>query len=246
MTVGVVAIDPSSPFTGGAILGDRIRMQRHTTDQGVFIRSVATRGWLGGLARAALSIIHILDAMGKDFILVETVGIGQAEVDITRLSDTTLFLLTPTAGDGIQMMKAGILEAADIFVINKADQEGAERLKIELLTMLTMKSHSANEWRPPIVLTEAVKGKGIDELVGEILRHKEFLAASGEMEKRRKERARLELVEAIESSLKDYIDAEVDKALLEKLVDDLIHKRTNPNSAASDIIDRSVKLIERS
>jgi len=242
LTTGVVAIDPSSPFTGGAILGDRIRMQKHSTDPGVFIRSVAARGWLGGLARAAISIIHIMDAMRKDIILVETVGIGQAEVDITRLADTTLFLLTPTAGDAIQMMKAGILEAADIFVINKADQEGAARLKIELQTMLGMKGHTANEWQPPIVLTEALKSKGIEELVAEIMKHKEFLAASGGMEKRRKERARLELVEAIEGSLKDYINAEVDKAYLEKLVDDLIQKKTNPHSAASAIINRSVKL----
>ena len=217
-------------------------MQKHSTDPGVFIRSVAARGWLGGLARAAISIIHIMDAMRKDIILVETVGIGQAEVDITRLADTTLFLLTPTAGDAIQMMKAGILEAADIFVINKADQEGAARLKIELQTMLGMKGHTANEWQPPIVLTEALKSKGIEELVAEIMKHKEFLAASGGMEKRRKERARLELVEAIEGSLKDYINTEVDKAYLEKLVDDLIQKKTNPHSAASAIINRSVKL----
>jgi LAO/AO transport system kinase len=242
LTVGVVAVDPSSPFTGGAILGDRVRMQKHSTDQGVFIRSLATRGWLGGLARAAISIIHIMDAMGKDVILAETVGIGQAEVDITRLADTTLFVLTPTAGDAIQMMKAGILEAADIFVVNKADQEGAQHLKVELQVMVSMKNRAHGSWEPPIVLTEAVKGKGIEELVAEIMKHKEYLTTSGEMEKRRKERVRLELVGAIEGSLKDYISAGLDQTALEKLIDDLMQKKTNPHSAASEIIDHSVKL----
>ncbi len=240
MTIGVVAIDPSSPFTSGAILGDRIRMQKYGTDTGVFIRSVATRGWLGGLARATISIVHIMDAMNKDIILVETVGIGQAEVDVTRLADTTLLVWTPGAGDAIQMMKAGILEVADIFVINKADLEGAHHLKVGLQAMAGMKGH-ANEWEPAIVLTEAVHGQGIEELVAEILKHKEFLISSGGIEKRRKERARLELVQAIEASLKDYINADVDKASLEKLVADLVERKTDPHSAASEIIGRSVR-----
>ncbi len=240
-TVGVVAIDPTSPFTGGAILGDRVRMQKHSTDRGVFIRSVATRGWLGGLARAAVSIIHVMDAMGKDIILVETVGIGQQEVDVTRLADTSIFVLTPGSGDAIQMMKAGILEVADIFVVNKADQEGAPHLKLELQAMLSMKSRLPEEREPPIVLTEALNNKGIDELMEEILKHKEFLASSGGLEKRRKERARLELTEAIESSLRDYINSSVDKECLEKLVDDLAQRKTNPQAAASEIINQSVK-----
>ena len=238
MTVGVVAIDPTSPFTGGAILGDRVRMQKHSTDRGVFIRSVATRGWLGGLARAAVSIIHIMDAMGKDIILVETVGIGQQEIDVTRLADTSIFVLTPGSGDAIQMMKAGILEVADIFVINKADQEGAPRLKLELQAMLSMKKSLPDEREPSIVLTEALNYKGIDELVEEILKHKEFLIASGGLEKRQKERARLELTEAIESSLRDYINSGIDKDCLEKLVNDLVQRKTNPQAAASEIISR--------
>ena len=242
MTVGVVAIDPTSPFTGGAILGDRVRMQKHSTDRGVFIRSVATRGWLGGLARAAVSIIHIMDAMGKEIILVETVGIGQQEVDVTRLADTSIFVLTPGSGDAIQMMKAGILEVADIFVINKADQEGASRLKLELQAMLSMKSSLPDEREPSIVLTEALNNKGIDELTEEILKHKEFLVSSGGLEKRQKERARLELTEAIESSLRDYINSGIDKDCLEKLVDDLVQRKTNPQAAASEIISRSVKM----
>jgi len=242
MTVGVVAIDPTSPFTGGAILGDRVRMQKHSTDRGVFIRSVATRGWLGGLARAAVSIIHIMDAMGKEIILVETVGIGQQEVDVTRLADTSIFVLTPGSGDAIQMMKAGILEVADIFVINKADQEGASRLKLELQAMLGMKASLPDERQPSIVLTEALNNKGIDELTEEILKHKEFLVSSGGLEKRQKERARLELTEAIESSLRDYINSGIDKDCLEKLVDDLVQRKTNPQAAASEIISRSVKM----
>ena len=242
MTVGVVAIDPTSPFTGGAILGDRVRMQKHSTDRGVFIRSVATRGWLGGLARAAVSIIHVMDAMGKDIILVETVGIGQQEVDVTRLADTSIFILTPGSGDAIQMMKAGILEVADIFVVNKADQEGAPHLKLELQAMLSMKSSLPEERQPPIVLTEALNNKGIDELTEEILKHKEFLGASGGLEKRRKERARLELTEAIESSLRDYINSGIDKDCLEKLVDSLAQRKTNPQAAASEIISRSIKM----
>ncbi|MBU2608942.1 MAG: methylmalonyl Co-A mutase-associated GTPase MeaB [Chloroflexi bacterium] len=241
MTLGVVAIDPTSPFTGGAILGDRVRMQKHSTDSGVFIRSVATRGWLGGLARAAVSIIHIMDAMGKDIILVETVGIGQQEVDVTRLADTSIFVLTPGSGDAIQMMKAGILEVADIFVVNKADLEGASRSKMELQAMLGMKSGACEEWEPSVLLTEAVNNIGIEELVDEILKHQAFLVSGEGMEKRRKERARLELTEAIESSLKDYIDSNVDKAFLEKLVDDLVQRRTNPQAAASQIIGKSIK-----
>lgn len=241
MTVGVVAIDPTSPFTGGAILGDRVRMQKHSTDSGVFIRSVATRGWLGGLSRAAVSIIHIMDAMGKDVILVETVGIGQQEVDVTRLADTSIFVLTPGSGDAIQMMKAGILEVADIFVINKADHEGASRLKLELQVMLGMKSGLPEEREPSIVLTEALNCIGIEELVDEILAHKAFLVSGGGMERRRMERARLELTEAIESALKDHIDSSVDKAFLEKLVEGLVHRKTNPQAAASEIINQLIK-----
>ena len=241
MTVGVVAIDPTSPFTGGAILGDRVRMQKHSTDQGVFIRSLATRGWLGGLSKAAISVIHIMDAMGKDIILVETVGIGQAEVDVARLADTSVFVLTPGMGDAVQLMKAGILEVADVFVLNKADQEGTIKIKLELQAMLGMTSHPSGEWQPSVVLTEAVNNKGIEELGEEILKHKEFLGSSGELARRRKERARLELAEAIESSIKDYINAGIDKERLEKLVDDLAQRKTNPRAAALELIGKSTR-----
>ena len=238
MTVGVIAIDPTSAFTGGAILGDRIRMQKHSADKDVFIRSLATRGWIGGLAKATLGAIHVMDAMGKDIILVETVGSGQIEIDITNATDTTLVILTPGAGDEIQMMKAGILEAADIFVINKADKEGADILKTSLEAMLAMKTHSPNEWKPGIILTEAIYDKGTEELIEEIFRHREFLISSGELEKRQKERVKLELMETIESFLKNYIH-EIDKGdYLEKLIDNLLQGKTNPRSATLEITNR--------
>jgi len=242
MTVGVVAIDPTSPFSGGAILGDRIRMQQHNMDKGVFIRSLATRGWAGGLSKATISTIHVMDAMGKDIILVETVGAGQAEIDIVRVADTAVVILTPEVGDEIQVMKAGILEAADIFVINKADRGGADNLKRGLEVMLGMKAYLPGEWKPGIILTEAIFNKGIEELADEIRRHKEFLTSSGELERRRKERARLELMVAIEGSLKNYIYQRIDKGdYLEKLIDSLVHRKTNPHSAALKIINRFSK-----
>lgn len=242
MTVGVIAIDPTSPFSGGAILGDRIRMQQHNLDKGVFIRSLATRGWAGGLSKATISTIHVMDAMGKDIILVETVGAGQAEIDIVRVADTAVVILTPEVGDEIQVMKAGILEAADIFVINKADRGGADNLKRRLEVMLGMKAYLPGEWKPGIILTEAIFNNGIEELADEIRRHKEFLTSSGELERRRKERARLELMVAIEGSLKNYIYQRIDKGdYLEKLIDSLVKRKTNPHSAALKIINRFSK-----
>lgn len=241
MTVGVVAVDPTSPFTGGAILGDRIRMQRHCADEGVFIRSLATRGWGGGLAKATLGIIHILDAMGKDIVLVETVGSGQSEIDVTRISDTSIVVLIPELGDTIQMMKAGILEAADIFVINKADKDGANNLKTELEIMLSMRGSSPEKWHPNVIMTKAIYNTGIDDLVDEILRHKQYLISSKEIEKRRKQRAEEELIGAIESSLRSYIRNKIDKPSLEKLVDRLVLRETDPHSTARKIINQSIK-----
>lgn len=234
MTVGVVAVDPTSPFSGGAILGDRIRMQGYGVDKDVFIRSLATRGWQGGLARATVSTIHVMDAMGKDIIFVEAVGSGQGEIDVARVADTAVVVLTPGMGDEIQMMKAGILEAADIFVINKAERDGADTLRIILESMLGVKSRSG--WKPPILLTEAICDKGTDQVAEEILKHREFLTSSGELQERRKERARLELLWAVESSLKRYIER-TDTDYLEKLVDDLAQRKTNPQSAAQKIIN---------
>lgn len=235
-TVGVIAIDPSSPFTGGAILGDRIRMQKHSTDPGVFIRSLASRGQMGGLATAAVSMIHVMDAMGKDIILVETVGVGQAEVDITRVADTSVVILTPGMGDGIQMMKAGILEAADLFVINKADRDGASHLKVELNGMIESSSNLPGEWKPDVISTEAINDKGTDLLMKGICNHRQFLISSGGMEARRRQRARLELIDAVGSAVRNIIDAGIDGDCFERLVTELAQRKTNPHSAASEIM----------
>ena len=192
--VAVLAIDPSSPFSGGALLGDRIRMSEHDTDPDVFIRSMASRGHLGGLAGAAPQALRVLDAAGCDVILVETVGVGQSEVEISGIADTTLVLLAPGMGDGIQAAKAGILEIGDVFVINKADRDGATTARREVRAMVGMRPDAT--WTPPIVLTVATKGDGIDEVAAEIDRHGEFLRTSGELKRRRVARARRE-VEAL-------------------------------------------------
>ncbi len=234
----MIAIDPTSALTGGAILGDRVRMQRHSTDSEVFIRSLATRGWVGGLAKATISTIHVMDAMGKDIILVETVGSGQMEIDIVKAADTTLVVLIPGAGDEIQMMKAGILEAVDIFVINKADKEGVERMRLDLETMLTTKERRPEDWRPTIILTEAIHDKGTEELAGEIQRHRDFLVASGELPKRQRERAKLELLEAVEGFVKDFLHRVDDGDYLEKMVDDLLRGKTSPHHATLEITHR--------
>jgi LAO/AO transport system kinase len=238
MTVGVVAVDPTSPFTGGAVLGDRVRMQEHTMDQGVFIRSMATRGWRGGLSKATISMIHIMDAMGKDIILVETVGTGQSEVEITKVSDTSVLVLSPDSGDQVQVIKAGILEAADVFVVNKADKGGAEYVISRVEFMLGMRTFHPNDWKPGIVLTEAISKKGADELADVLLKHKEYLDVSGELEKRRKIRAREELLKNVESFVRDYCyQGFVAEGHLEELVDGIAQRKIDPHSAALKIID---------
>src|SRR5579862_4521708 len=175
--VGVVAVDPTSPYTGGAILGDRIRMQGHSSDEGIFIRSMATRGFLGGLARATAEVALLLDASGKEIILIETVGVGQDEVDIVRLADCTLVLLVPGLGDDVQNMKAGLMEIGDVFVINKSDRDGADRLEQQVHAMLEL-SHDKDGWRPAVTRTIATENKGIDELVAEISKFLERAKAS--------------------------------------------------------------------
>ena len=213
-------------------------MQKRSVDKDVFIRSLATRGWTGGLAKATLGAVHIMDALGKDIVLIETVGSGQIEINITKAADTTIIVLNPGAGDEIQMMKAGILEAADIFVINKADKEGADNLKTDLETILAMKTSHPGEWQPSIGLTEATSGKGTDELTGEILRHREFLIASGELAKRQKERAKLELLETMESIFKNYIHGIDSGDYLDKIVDDLLQGKISPHSATLEVTRR--------
>lgn len=192
-TVGIVAIDPTSPFSGGAILGDRIRMNELTMDEGVFIRSMGTRGSLGGLSRKTSDVVKILDAFGKDVIFIETVGVGQSEVDIVKRADTTMVVLVPGLGDDIQAIKAGILEIGDIFTINKADREGAERLNIELEMMLDLNQDKV-AWRPPVKRTIASRSDGIDDLVSTIHDHVAYLTESGQLLERRRERTKNELL----------------------------------------------------
>ncbi|WP_300007890.1 methylmalonyl Co-A mutase-associated GTPase MeaB [Pseudonocardia sp.] len=192
--VGVLAVDPSSPFSGGALLGDRVRMGQHATDDGVFIRSMATRGRLGGLARATPQALRVLDAAGCDVVLVETVGVGQSEVEVVALADTTVVLLAPGMGDGVQAAKAGILEVADVFVVNKADRDGAAQTARDLKHMMSL--GDAGSWTPPVVSTVAARGEGVEELVAALDAHRAHLDASGERERRRIARAESE-IEAI-------------------------------------------------
>ena len=173
LTVGVVAVDPSSPFSGGSVLGDRIRMQKHFLDEGVFIRSLSTRGTHGGLARATRHLARLLDAFGKDIVIIETVGVGQTELDVMRLADTTIVVLVPEAGDTVQTMKAGLLEIADVFVVNKADRDGANRIKTELELMLQLRP--STDWEVPVLLTQADQDKGVPELLSTLMRHRDHV-----------------------------------------------------------------------
>jgi len=206
-TVGILAVDPTSPYTGGALLGDRIRMQTLYTDPGVFIRSMATRGTLGGVARATRDAVDLLDAAGFDWVLVETVGVGQDEVDVVRTVDTVVMVTVPGLGDDIQAIKAGILEIADVFVINKADREGVERTARDLEMMLSLGPPGA--WIPPILKTVAARDEGIEGVVAEVERHREHLIATGEMEKRRVSHLRLR----VETILKERVVAAADRIL---------------------------------
>lgn len=194
--VGVLAVDPSSPFSGGALLGDRIRMQDHAGDDGVFIRSMASRGHLGGLSSTTPQAARVLDAAGFDVVLVETVGVGQSEVEVAGLADTTMVLLAPGMGDGIQAAKAGILEVGDVYVVNKADRDGADRLRRDLRSALALSERPEGSWRPPIVKTVAQSGEGVEEVVAELDRHRAWLEETGHLAVRRARRARAE-VEAV-------------------------------------------------
>jgi LAO/AO transport system kinase len=191
-TVGVIAVDPSSPFTGGAVLGDRIRMSRHTLDKGVFIRSMGARGHLGGLAAATREAIHLLDAYGRDTIVVETVGVGQSELEISSICDTVVLVLMPESGDAVQTIKAGILEIADVFVINKADLGGAEKTRRLIQDALAM--GPKHDWRPPILMTSAVKEEGIEAVWDAVLSHRRYLEESGTLAARRQQRLKQEVI----------------------------------------------------
>lgn len=236
-TVGIIAVDPSSPFTGGAILGDRIRMQRHATDEGVFIRSLATRGCLGGLTRSTQNIIHVMDAMGKDIIVVETVGVGQDEVEIVNSAHTSIVIFVPGLGDDVQAIKAGIIEIGDIFVINKCDREGADKLERDLRMALELGRKREDGWDPPIYKTEAIFGKGIFELVYGVYRHRQALEQSKGLEKKLREKTKVTFLEILRSEVMDHLVHKMEKhGSWNKLLDDLIARRIDPYSAAKKII----------
>jgi LAO/AO transport system kinase len=235
LTIGVIAIDPTSPFTGGAILGDRIRMQEHALDKEIFIRSMGTRGSLGGLSRATKDAVQVLDAFGKDVIIIETVGVGQSEVDIIKYADTTMVVLTPAGGDSVQTIKAGIMEIADIFVVNKADLPGADRTCSEISMMLDL--GSSRQWRPPIVRTITLDGNGLDNLYQAIMQHKAYLEESGQLEKARKERIRRDVIDLIEYKIKGAVwDQVTGSDEFDDVVGRIMSRETDPYTAAVEIL----------
>jgi LAO/AO transport system kinase len=234
--VGVLAVDPTSPFSGGALLGDRVRMQEHATDDGVFIRSMASRGHLGGLAWATPQAVRILDAAGFEVIMIETVGVGQAEVEIASLADTTLVVVSPGMGDSIQAAKAGILEVADVFVVNKSDRPGAQEAVRDLRTMLAMAGYGAADWKPPIVSTTAVDGTGLDDLVAAIERHGKWLDESGELERRRLARAREEISAIAAAQLRLRLGALPGESRLDELAAAVAAGTLDPYSAADELV----------
>jgi LAO/AO transport system kinase len=233
--VGVLAVDPSSPFSGGALLGDRVRMQDHATDPGVFIRSMASRGHLGGLSWSTPQALRVLDAAGCDVVLVETVGVGQSEVEIAGLADTTVVLMAPGLGDGVQAAKAGILEIGDLYVVNKADRDGAEQVRRELRSMIALGDRPEGSWRPPIVLTVAQAGRGLDEVVVELDRHRAWLGESGELTRRRTRRAREEIEAIAVAALRERWEG-LQHDDLDTLAEAVVAGDTDPYAAADELV----------
>ena len=261
LRVAVVAVDPTSPFTGGALLGDRIRMESVALDDGVFIRSMATRGSLGGLASTTRDVCDVLDAGGFDRIIIETVGVGQSELDISRMADTTLLVLVPESGDGIQTLKSGVMEAADVYAVNKADRSGAEKLRQEIEVTLGIRRGNAyrnvpahhgalksgaprrkveddGTWTPPVLLTIAAKGDGVEELVAALDRHHEWLDANGELARRRKTRMRDRTRDVVDRSLRRWAwDESRAAALIDDKLDEVADGRLSPYELADTIVD---------
>jgi LAO/AO transport system kinase len=238
-TVGIIAVDPSSPYTGGAILGDRIRMQSHASDAGIFIRSMATRGFLGGLARATADVALLLDAAGKRHVLVETVGVGQDEVDIVQLADCTLVVLVPGLGDEVQHIKAGLMEIGDIFVLNKYDREGAERFEQQLLAMLSL-APERDGWRPPVVRTVATENQGISELAGKIAEFRQHCQKSGTPRARQIDRWKKRLLEILQARLVERVTGSAAGARsLEELAEQVAERKVDPYGAVTQILQRA-------
>lgn len=236
-TVGIIAVDPTSPYTGGAILGDRIRMQDHFADPGIYIRSMATRGSLGGLARTTADVTTILDASGRDVILVETVGVGQDEVDIVRLADITVVILVPGMGDDVQTIKAGIMEIADIFVINKSDREGAERVEREIRALQSLAVRN-DGWTPPIVKTVASEGKGVDELAAAISNFEGYLQVENRALKKRVENWRDRLVEMLRDAMLAKARSRFDDDGIGRLAEEVAEHKRDPYSFIEEIVSK--------
>ena len=234
--VGVLAVDPSSPFSGGALLGDRVRMQDHALDRDVYIRSMASRGHLGGLAWTTPQALRVLDAAGCDVILVETVGVGQSEVEIAGLADTTMVLLAPGMGDGIQAAKAGILEIGDLYVVNKADRDGVEQVRRDLRSMLALAERPAGAWKQPILLTVAQKGEGVAEVVEALDQHRAWLASSGELDRRRTRRARAEIEAIAVTALRSRWGDVHGRSELDDLAAAVVAGETDPYAAADTLL----------
>jgi LAO/AO transport system kinase len=230
-------VDPSSPFSGGALLGDRIRMQDHATDPGVFIRSMASRGHLGGLSWTTPQALRVLDAAGCDVVVVETVGVGQSEVEIAGTADTTVVLMAPGLGDGIQAAKAGILEIGDVYAVNKADRDGAEQVRRELRSAIALADRPEGAWKPPIVLTVAQEGRGVDELVSELDRHRTWLEEHGELVRRRTRRAREEIEAIAVAALRERWEGGIDvHDGLDALAEAVVAGVKDPYAAADELV----------
>ena len=239
-TLGVIAVDPTSPFTGGAILGDRLRMQAHSADPEVFIRSMATRGQLGGLSRSTSDVASVLDAAGKSLVIIETVGVGQDEVDIVRMADVSIVILVPGAGDEVQALKAGIMEIADIFVVNKADREGADRTVTAVESNLALQAYGEGEWRPPIIKTEATTGRGVAELWEAIKAFRTHSEAS--RVRRLKTRSEFRMRELLTHGFLDHLDKHVlAPGELQQLLERIAARETDPYTAAADILKRALR-----
>ena len=239
-TIGVLCVDPTSPFTGGAILGDRLRMQSHAQDEGVFIRSMATRGHMGGLSRTTSDAALVLDAAGKSLVIIETVGVGQDEVDIVRTADVSIVVLVPGTGDDVQALKAGIMEIADIFVVNKVDRDGADRMVTSIESNLALQTFDEGEWRPPIVKTEATTGRGVAELLETIRRFRAH--SEGTRARRLKARNEFRLRDLLTHRFMEFVERDlIGAAEFEALVDRIARREIDPYTAASDILARALK-----
>ncbi len=238
--VGIIAVDPTSPFTGGALLGDRIRMNDIGMDPGVFIRSMATRGSLGGLSKKAIDAADVLDAAGFNLILLETVGVGQSELDIAQAADTTIVVLVPESGDSVQAMKAGLMEIADFFILNKSDRPGAQQAFTALQTILMIKDHDENTWLPQIVKTVASENKGVDEIADEIEKHKTFLVEKNLFQIKRQNQARIRIKEIVENKLKDELWSEDRENLLNSSLKKVVLGNSSPYHIAEEILNQFV------